>query len=127
MNMYSSSNAQQPLAAQHSKRDVTSTARIFNFNRPVYMTDEVWQDCVELRGQNGKVIDELAVLQRLRHVLFMASSALHGRVKDTECEFRIHRVPNDQMSRHPEAATLMLVAHHDQFNQPVITIQHPDD
>jgi len=73
------------------------------------------------------VIDELAVLQRLRHVLFMASSALHGRVKDTECEFRIHRVPNDQMSRHPEAATLMLVAHHDQFNQPVITIQHPDD
>ena len=56
----------------------------------------------------GKKVDELAVLQRLRHVLFMASSSLHGRIKDLECEFRIHRVPNNQMARHPEATTLKL-------------------
>ncbi|MCW9013084.1 MAG: hypothetical protein OQL06_04810 [Gammaproteobacteria bacterium] len=109
------------------QRDVSSTARLFNFNRPVYMTDSVWHDCVELMDRNGKTIDELAVLQRLRHVLFMASSALHGRVKDVECEFRIHRVPNDKKARHPEATTLKIEAHSDQFNQPVITIKHPNE
>ena len=119
-----SSNAQSQISEQTTQRDVTSTARLFNFNRPVYMTDAVWQDCVEMMDYQGKKIDELAVLQRLRHVLFMASSALHGRVKDLECEFRIHRVPNDANARHPEATTLKLVAHHDQYNQPVITIKH---
>jgi len=121
------SNAQSELGLQKTLRDVTSTARLFNFNRPVYMTDNVWHDCVELMDQNGRTIDELAVLQRLRHVLFMASSALHGRVKDLECEFRIHRVPNDKQARHPEATTLKLVAHNDQYNQPVITIKRPEE
>ena len=110
-------------AEQTTARDVSSTARLFNFNRPVYMSDSVWQDCVEMMDYQGKKIDELAVLQRLRHVLFMASSALHGRVNDLECEFRIHRVPNNQNSRRPEATTLKLVAHHDQYNQPVIRIK----
>ena len=77
------------------KRNVSSTAKLFSFNRSVFMTDRVWEDCVELSGVNDRGIDELAVLQRLRHVLFMASSALHGRVSDLECEFSIHRVPND--------------------------------
>ncbi|TNF39101.1 MAG: hypothetical protein EP315_00275 [Gammaproteobacteria bacterium] len=108
-------------------RDVTSTARLFNFNRPVYMTENVWHDCVELMDRNGKTIDELAVLQRLRHVLFMASSALHGRIRNLECDFRIHRVPNDKLSRHPEATTLKLVAHNDQHNQPIITIKLPSE
>ena len=118
----------QPEYGTHKTlRDVTSTARLFNFNRPVYMTDTVWHDCVELTDQNGRIIDELAVLQRLRHVLFMASSALHGRVKNLECEFRIHRIPNNRTARHPEATTLMLVAHNDQYNQPVITIKHPSE
>ena len=112
---------------QHELRDVSSTARLFSFNRPVYMTSAVWHDCVELMDHNGKTIDELAVLQRLRHVLFMASSALHGRVKNLECEFNIHRVPNDSKARHPEPTTLKLVAHEDQFNQPVITIKQPDE
>ena len=120
-------SAQTELGLQKTLRDVTSTARLFNFNRPVYMTDHVWHDCVELMDQNGRTIDELAVLQRLRHVLFMASSALHGRVRDLECEFRIHRVPNDKQARHPEATTLKLVAHNDQYNQPVITIKHPEE
>jgi hypothetical protein len=118
-----SSNVQNLYVEQTTSRDVTSTARLFNFSRPVYMSDSVWQDCVEMLDYQGKKIDELAVLQRLRHVLFMASSALHGRVSDLECEFRIHRVPNDQNSRHPEATMLKLVAHHDQFNQPVISIK----
>lgn len=118
-------NIQQALSKQ-SLRDVSSTARLFNFSRPVFMTDSVWQDCVEMAEHIGQM-DELAVLQRLRHVLFMASSALHGRVKDLECEFRIHRVPNNKQSRYPEATTLMLVAAHDSGNQPVITIKHPDE
>ena len=116
-------NTQHHYDVKPTFRDVTSTARLFNFNRPVYMTENVWHDCVELMDRNGKTIDELAVLQRLRHVLFMASSALHGRVKNLECDFRIHRVPNDKLSRHPEATTLKLVAHNDQYNQPVITIK----
>jgi hypothetical protein len=118
-------NIQQALAKQ-SLRDVSSTARLFNFSRPVFMTDEVWHDCVEM-AENAGHMDELAVLQRLRHVLFMASSALHGRVKDIECEFRIHRVPNNKQSRYPEVTTLMLVATHDSGNQPVITIRHPNE
>ena len=116
-------NTQQQNLGHHELRDVSSTARLFSFNRPVYMTSDVWHDCVELMDHNGKTIDELAVLQRLRHVLFMASSALHGRVKNLECEFNIHRVPNDSKARHPEPTTLKLVAHEDQFNQPVITIK----
>jgi hypothetical protein len=118
---------QSDYGLEKSVRDVTSTARLFNFNRPVFLTDSVWHDCVELMDQNGRSLDELAVLQRLRHVLFMASSALHGRVKDLECEFRIHRVPNFSENRHPQATTLKLVAHNDQHNQPVITIKHPDE
>ena len=118
---------QQHNLVQRELRDVSSTARLFSFNRPVYMTSAVWHDCVELMDHNGKTIDELAVLQRLRHVLFMASSALHGRVKNLECEFKIHRVPNDSKARHPEPTTLKLVAHEDQFNQPVITIKQTDE
>jgi len=118
-------NIQQALAKQ-ALRDVSSTARLFNFSRPVFMTEAVWHDCVEVAEQSGQM-DELAVLQRLRHVLFMASSALHGRIKDMACEFRIHRVPNNQQSRYPEITTLMLLAEHDTGNQPVITIKHPNE
>ncbi|MDH5764545.1 MAG: hypothetical protein OEZ38_00910 [Gammaproteobacteria bacterium] len=120
-------NTQQKHLEQHDLRDVSSTARLFRFNRPVYMTSSVWHDCVELMDHNGKTIDELAVLQRLRHVLFMASSALHGRINNLECKFTIHRVPNDGRARHPEVTHLKLVAHQDQFNQPVITIKQFDE
>ncbi len=119
--MQSISNSQ--LANNLSLRDVSSTARLFNFNRPVFMSDMVWQDCVALKDQKGRAADELAVLQRLRHVLFMASSALHGRVRNVECEFRIHRVSNVDGVRHPEPATLKLVAHNNNYDQPVITIK----
>jgi hypothetical protein len=119
--------AQQVKSVQKSVRDVTSTARLFNFTRPVYLTDGVWRDCVEMNDRNNHQMDELAVLQRLRHVLFMASSALHGRVKDLECEFRIHRIPNNSQSRYPEPTSLMLVAYHDESNQPVITIKRPNE
>ena len=109
-------------------RDVTSTARLFNFRRPVYMTAAVWEDCVELTAQKGRPFDELAVLQRLRHVLFMAASALHGRYEDLEYTFRIYRVPNiaTEKQRKPEAVDLLLVAHKDEYKRPVITIGFPD-
>ncbi len=109
------------------QRDVSSTARLFNFNRPVYMSESVWKDCVELSDASGRVVDELAVLQRLRHVLFMASTALHGRVADLECEFNIHRVPNDGHSHRPEPTTLMLVTNSSLNNQPQVTIKRPDE
>lgn len=118
-------NVQHALA-QQSLRDVSSTARLFNFSRPVFMSDAVWQDCVEMAELTGR-LDELAVLQRLRHVLFMASSALHGRVKDVECEFSIHRAPNNKQSRYAEVTALMLVAHQDAGSQPVITIKYPNE
>lgn len=123
--MQSISNLQ--LADNLSLRDVSSTARLFNFNRPVYISDTVWQDCVALKDQKGRAADELAVLQRLRHVLFMASSALHGRIMNMDCEFRIHRVPNVDGVRHPEPTTLKLVAHNNKYNQPVITIKLPEE
>jgi len=109
------------------QRDVSSTARLFNFNRPVYMSDSVWKDCVELADENGSIADELAVLQRLRHVLFMASSALHGRVVDLECEFSITRVPNDGKASKPKPVKLKLVTHSSDQSQPQVTIQHPDE
>ena len=108
-----------------TQRNVSSTAKLFSFNRPVYMSDSVWKDCVELTGENGKMMDELAVLQRLRHVLFMASSALHGRVVDLECEFSIHRVPNNTESYRPEETVLKLISGLSTDNQPQITIKHP--
>lgn len=90
------------------------------------MSESVWKDCVELADTEGRIIDELAVLQRLRHVLFMASSALHGRVSDLECEFSIHRIPNDGNTSHrPEATTLMLVANSNLNDQPQVTIKQP--
>lgn len=120
------SSSKRQLNHQLSLRDVSSTARLFNFNRPVYMSEMVWLDCVAMPG-NGRAMDELAVLQRLRHVLFMASSALHGRIRNMECEFRIHRVPNTEGIRHPEPRILKLVAHNDSNDQPVITIKLPDE
>ncbi len=123
-NMQSNAQFQETPSFQ---RDVSSTARLFSFNRPVYMTEGVWKDCVELADTNGRIADELAVLQRLRHVLFMASSALHGRVVDLECEFSIHRVPNDGASRRPEQTTLKLVTSTGKQNQPQVTIKHPGE
>ncbi|MDH5483729.1 MAG: hypothetical protein OEY43_00710 [Gammaproteobacteria bacterium] len=110
-------------------RDVTSTARLFNFRRPVYMATEVWEDCVEMMTPSMGAFDELAVLQRLRHVLFMAASALHGRVDDLEYNFRVYRVPNNigsNQRRQPEPVELHLTAHKDSQNRPVISITFPD-
>ena len=106
------------------KRDVSSTAKLFSIDRSVYVTESVWKDCVELAEINSNKIDELAVLQRLRHMLFMASSALHGRVTDLECDFSIHRIPNDAASSRPEKTMLKLIANTSELNQPQITIKH---
>ncbi|VAW70059.1 hypothetical protein MNBD_GAMMA10-963 [hydrothermal vent metagenome] len=108
-------------------RDVTSTARLFNFRRPVYMGSEVWSDCVELKSGEDEQHDDLAVLQRLRHVLFMAASALHGRIEDLQYDFRIYRVMNGALhgQRQPEPVNLHLSAHKDPHNRPVITISFP--
>lgn len=122
--MQSNAQFQEDLLYQ---RDVSSTAKLFSFNRSVFMSERVWKDCVELTGTNGRNIDELAVLQRLRHVLFMASSALHGRVADLECEFSIHRVPNDGETCRPEQTTLKLVASTSEENKPQVTIKHPGE
>lgn len=122
--MQSSAQFQQ---AHTFQRDVSSTARLFNFNRPVYLSASVWKDCVELDDEQGNFADEMAVLQRLRHVLFMASSALQGRVVDLECEFSIQRVPNDGQGGKPKPVKLKLVTHSNDQSQPQVTIQHPDE
>lgn len=123
--MLADDNTQLELEQNPNLRDVTSTARLFNFRRPVYMTASVWEDCVELpaNDDNGSY-DELAVLQRLRHVLFMAASALHGRVEDLEYEFRVYRIENDSLhgQRQPKPVNLQLRAHKDEQNRPIITI-----
>lgn len=108
-------------------RDVTSTARLFNFRRPVFVSNQVWEDCIDFKPEKGNAYDELAILQRLRHVLFMAASTLHGRVEDLQYEFRIYRVANGALhgQRKPEAVNLLLCAHKDERNQPVITISFP--
>jgi len=127
--MLQNDNTQLNQDVTPSLRDVTSTARLFNFRRPVFMTTQVWSDCVELVSEKNRVYDELAVLQRLRHVLFMASSALHGRTEDLESEFRVYRVSNEAMQgqRQPEPIDLCLCAHKDEHNRPVITIRFPQD
>jgi len=104
-------------------RDVSSTAKLFNFNRPVYVSNMVWRDCVDIHS----IGNELAVLQRLRHVLFMASSALRNRVTDVECEFRIQRIPSDQPNARPESVTLKLQAIIDEDDRPVVKITFPEE
>lgn len=104
-------------------RDVTSTARLFNFSRPVFLTPAVWDDCVAVTTNGG----ELTALRRLRHLLFMASSALRNQVQDLECDFRIHRVANNDPDQKPEPVNLRLIAHTDNENQPIITIKFPDE
>ena len=84
VSMFTDENIQLNYDQSADLRDVTSTARLFNFRRPVFMSTQVWDDCVELVAEDGCSYDELAVLQRLRHVLFMAASALHGRVEDLD-------------------------------------------
>lgn len=108
---------------QQAMRDVTSTAKLFNFNRPVFISNLVWRDCVDIHN----IGNELAVLQRLRHVLFMASSALRNRVTNVDCEFRIQRIPSDKPNARPESVTLKLKAFVDEHDQPVATITFPED
>ncbi len=126
VNCMQRSNAQFQDGALY-QRDVSSTAKLFSFDRTVLMTERVWQDCVEIASIKGRPVDELAVLQRLRHVLFMASSALHGRVNDLECEFNVHRVPNDEDAGRPEKTTLKLVADTGDSMRSHITIKHPSE
>jgi len=121
------SNVQQQDAPSY-QRNVSSTAKLFSFDQPVYMTEYVWRDCVELASSGGKIADELAVLQRLRHVLFMASTALHGRAVDLECEFSIHRVPNNGKKAHkPEKTMLKLISSSSELNQSQVIIKHSDE
>lgn len=104
-------------------RDVSSTAKLFNFNRPVFVSNTVWRDCVDIHS----IGNELAVLQRLRHVLFMASSALRNRVSDIECEFRIQRIPSDKPNARPESVTLKLQAMVDDDDRPIVKITFPEE
>lgn len=126
--MFTDSSVSEEYKASVELRDVTSTARLFNFRRPVYLTDDVWNDCVDVSTADGKACDELAVLQRLRHVLFMAATALHGRVDDLEHDFRVYRVASqsEQGLRQPLPVSLRLSAHKDEENRPVITISFPE-
>ena len=104
-------------------RDVTSTAKLFNFNRPVYVSNMVWRDCIDIHS----IGNELAVLQRLRHVLFMASSSLRNRVSDVEYEFRVQRIPSDKPNERAEAVNLKLKAFIDDNDNPIVTITFPDE
>ncbi|MCK4707962.1 MAG: hypothetical protein KAU21_05040 [Gammaproteobacteria bacterium] len=104
-------------------RDVTSTAKLFNFNRPVYVSNKVWRDCVDIHS----IGNELAFLQRLRHVLFMASSALRNRISDVEYEFRIQRIPSDKPNERAESVILKLKAFIDDDDNPIVTISFPDE
>jgi len=126
--MLTDENIQPDLDQNPDRRDVTSTARLFNFRRPVDMSLDVWEDCVDLQAADGGFYDELSVLQRLRHVLFMAASALHGRIEDLEYDFRVYRIANtvETGQKQPEQVNLRLSSHKDEHNRPVITISFPE-
>lgn len=122
--MMNTANDNLKLDAQEiAFRDVSSTAKLFNFNRPVFVSNTVWRDCVDIHS----IGNELAVLQRLRHVLFMASSALRNRVSDIECEFRIQRIPSDKPNARPESVTLKLQAMVDDDDRPIVKITFPEE
>jgi len=105
-------------------RDVTSTAKLFNFRWSVYMSAHVWEDCVELNSDTDNKFDELIVLQRLRHVLFMAASALHGRFGDFEQEFCVYRIASQSLvgARKPEPVTLKLMTRKNEHDQSIYAI-----
>ena len=116
-------------ALEKSFRDVSSTARLFHFKFPVYVTNSVWSDCIDIKNYNDKQIDDLAVLHRLRHVLFMAASTLHGRTDIREHDLRVYRIPNNEpgKTRRPEAIDLNLSIHKDNEGNTVVTIKFPDE
>lgn len=119
--MQSSAQFRDTSVLQH---DVSSTARQFNFSHPVYMSESVWKDCVELYDAEGRKSDELTVLQRLRHVLFMASTAHQGELKGPECAFSVHRIPNNGKSSRPEPTTLKIVTSAGFNSRSRVTIKH---
>ena len=122
-------NTRQSYSPQKSFRDVTSTARLFHFKLPVYVTDSVWKDCIDIKNYHDKQIDDLAVLHRLRHVLFMAASTLHGRTDIRVHNLRVYRIPNAEpgQQRRPEAVDLSLSIHKDDNENPIVTIKFPDE
>lgn len=124
-----STNTRQDYSPQKSFRDVTSTARLFHFKLPVYVTDNVWKDCIDIQNYRDKQIDDLAVLHRLRHVLFMAASTLHGRTEIREHKLRVYRIPNTEpgQQRRPEAVDLNLSIHKDEDENSIVTIKFPDE
>ena len=122
-------NTSPKYGIQKSFRDVTSTARLFHFKLPVYVTDTVWQDCIDIKNYQDKQIDDLAVLHRLRHVLFMAASTLHGRTDIKEHSLRVYRIPNAAPGhqRRPEPVDLNLSIHKDDDNNSIVTIKFPNE
>ena len=122
-------NTKQNYAPQRSFRDVSSTARLFHFKLPVYVTDSVWQDCIDVKNYHDKQIDDLAVLHRLRHVLFMAASTLHGRTDIRDHSLRVYRIPNTEPGhqRRPEAVDLKLSIHKDEDDNSIVTIKFPEE
>ncbi len=110
-------------------RDVTSTAKLFNFRCSVYISARVWEDCVELTSGKNNKFNELIVLQRLRHVLFMAASVLHGRLGDFEQEFCVYRIPSQSADslRKPESVMLKLLTKRDEHAQSFYCICLPDE
>ena len=110
-------------------RNVTSTAKLFNFRWSVYMSARVWEDCVELNSGANNKFDELIVLQRLRHVLFMAASVLHGRLGDFEQEFCVYRIASQSTegARKPEPVMLKLVTRKDEHAQSIYSICLPSE
>ena len=101
-------------------RDVSSTARLFNFNRPVYISEQAWQDCID-SCKNKHIYSELAVLQRLRSILYTASHCLHGSLEEFECEFEIR---DNLASCKRQHHHLRLLAERDENNHSVIRILH---
>lgn len=122
-------HTKQNYALQKNFRDVSSTARLFHFKLPVYVTNSVWCDCIDIKNYNDRQIDDLAVLHRLRHVLFMAASTLHGRIDVREHNLRVYRIPNNEpgKTRKPEAVDLNLSIHKDDEDKSIVTIKFPDE
>lgn len=128
ISIMNNNTVQNQQAEQPSLRDVTSVARLFKFSRPVFMTESVWHDCVEMIDYKNHKSNNMAELQRLRHILFMAASAAPGRGDDQEYNFRIYRIPNEDINlRRPEPVDLLFAIENDEFNNPVITIKLPDE
>ena len=105
--------------------DVSNIAQEANFNYPVTLTREVWEDCVEWNEKDSKRHKTHQDLEgRLWDVVWMASLA--ARSGGTSVLYKLCRVPRKGRGRNARLVVLKMVVGPGDNGEMVITIMQPN-